>query len=127
MVQCFAPLLYKWFLSHLPKEGPFVQNKDNIKWSRRIMSLTVADIFWYSREYGDVKIIVSCGQGCINYSHVLAMQQLGFPIVDKPEDNSLEGFVFGEGVKDFDLVKKISCAWTKVYREGRKEWEKIIV
>lgn len=40
---------------------------------------------------------------------------------DKPEDKSLEGFVWGEGVKEFDFVKKIGHAWTKVCREGRKE------
>lgn len=27
---------------------------------------------------------------------------------DKPKDNVLEGFILGEGVKDVDLVKKIS-------------------
>lgn len=40
------------------------------------MSLTANDIFWYSREYDDIKIIFSCGnfpnmpfigtKGCIN-------------------------------------------------------------
>ncbi|XP_050888901.1 uncharacterized protein LOC127094074 [Lathyrus oleraceus] len=131
MIQCCAPLLYKWFLSHLPSEGPFIQNKDNLKWSQKIMSLTANDITWYSRVYDDVDIIVKCGnfhnvpligtRGCINYNPELAMRQLGFPMNDKPEDKLLEGFLLGEGVKDFDLVKRIGRAWTKVRREGKRE------
>ncbi|XP_050886864.1 uncharacterized protein LOC127092099 [Lathyrus oleraceus] len=131
MIQCCAPLLYKWFLSHLPSEGPFVQNKDNLKWSQKIMSLTANDITWYSRVYDDVDIIVKCGnfhnvpligtRGCINYNPELAMRQLGFPMNDKPKDKLLEGFLLGEGVKDFDLVKRIGRAWTKVRREGKRE------
>ncbi|XP_050908884.1 uncharacterized protein LOC127122622 [Lathyrus oleraceus] len=35
---CCAPLLYRWFVSHLPSKGPFVENKDNLKWSQWIMS-----------------------------------------------------------------------------------------
>ncbi|XP_050887911.1 uncharacterized protein LOC127093052 [Lathyrus oleraceus] len=131
MIQCCAPLLYKWFLSHLPSEGPFIQNKDNLKWSQKIMSLTANDITWYSRVYDDVDIIVKCGnfhnvpligtRGCINYNPELAMRQLGFPMNDKPEDKLLEGFLLGEGVKDVDLVKRIGRAWTKVRREGKRE------
>lgn len=43
-IVCCAPLLYRWFISHLPNKGPFIENKDNLKWSQRIMSLTVEDI-----------------------------------------------------------------------------------
>lgn len=31
IIVCCVPLLYRWFISHLPNKGPFVQNKDNIK------------------------------------------------------------------------------------------------
>ncbi|XP_050876373.1 uncharacterized protein LOC127080088 [Lathyrus oleraceus] len=54
IVVCCVPLLFRWFISHLP-------NKDNLKWSRRIMSLTANDILWYSRAYDDVKVIPNCG------------------------------------------------------------------
>lgn len=60
MVQCCAPLLYKWFLSDLPSERSFIQNKDNLKWSHRIMSLTAANISWYSHIYDDIQMIVNC-------------------------------------------------------------------
>ncbi|XP_050918370.1 uncharacterized protein LOC127135774 [Lathyrus oleraceus] len=60
-IVCCTPLLYRWFISHLPSEGPFVENKDNLKWSQRIMSLKVEDIPWYCRVYDGVKIILNCG------------------------------------------------------------------
>ncbi|XP_050916584.1 uncharacterized protein LOC127131710 [Lathyrus oleraceus] len=43
-IVCCTPLLYRWFISHLPSKGPFVDNKDNLKWSQRIMSLKAEDI-----------------------------------------------------------------------------------
>ncbi|XP_050915720.1 uncharacterized protein LOC127130798 [Lathyrus oleraceus] len=30
-IVCCTPLLYRWFISHLPNKGPFVENKDNLK------------------------------------------------------------------------------------------------
>lgn len=47
-VVCYVPMLYRWFMSHLPNKGPFVENKGSCKWSQRIMSLTTEDILWYS-------------------------------------------------------------------------------
>ncbi|XP_050890851.1 uncharacterized protein LOC127096309 [Lathyrus oleraceus] len=47
IIVCCTPLLYRWFISHLPSKGPFVENKDNLKWSHRIMSLKTEDISWY--------------------------------------------------------------------------------
>ncbi|XP_050877468.1 uncharacterized protein LOC127081232 [Lathyrus oleraceus] len=47
-IVCYTPLLYIWFISHLPSEGPFIENKDNLKWSQSIMSLKAKDIPWYS-------------------------------------------------------------------------------
>ncbi|XP_050909044.1 uncharacterized protein LOC127122804 [Lathyrus oleraceus] len=41
---CCSPSLYRWFILHLPSKGPFVENKDNLKWSQQIMSLNVEDI-----------------------------------------------------------------------------------
>jgi hypothetical protein len=43
-IVCCTLLLYRWFILNLPSEGPFIENKDNLKWSQRIMSLKVEDI-----------------------------------------------------------------------------------
>ncbi|XP_050897273.1 uncharacterized protein LOC127104100 [Lathyrus oleraceus] len=32
-IVCCTPLLYRWFISHLPNKGPFIESKDNLKWS----------------------------------------------------------------------------------------------
>lgn len=45
MLNFCTPLLYKWVLAHLPRKGPFVENKENVKWSQRISSLNANDIF----------------------------------------------------------------------------------
>ncbi|XP_050896323.1 uncharacterized protein LOC127103073 [Lathyrus oleraceus] len=83
-IVCCTPLLYRWFISHLPSEGPFIENKDNLKWSKRIMTLKAEDIPWYSRVYDGVKVILNCGdfpnvpllgtKGGINYNTRLALR-----------------------------------------------------
>ena len=50
-IVCYAPLLYKWFISHLPKSPAFWDLKDGLLWSQKIMSLTHSDIDWYDRVH----------------------------------------------------------------------------
>ena len=88
-IVCCLPLLYKWFISHLPQTLAFKENKGCLRWSTRLMSLTNDDISWYNRVYDGVQIIDSCGEfsnvpllgtcGGINYNPILARRHLGFP------------------------------------------------
>ncbi|KAI5434519.1 hypothetical protein KIW84_021376 [Lathyrus oleraceus] len=39
-IVCCLPLLYKWFISHLPQTVAFKENKGCLRWSTRLMSLT---------------------------------------------------------------------------------------
>jgi hypothetical protein len=48
VIICCAPLLYRWFMLHLPQTPHFKENPDNLRWPQRIMSLTPVDIFWYN-------------------------------------------------------------------------------
>ncbi|XP_050915749.1 uncharacterized protein LOC127130831 [Lathyrus oleraceus] len=133
-IVCCTPLLYRWFISHLPSKGPLVENKDNLKWSQRIMSLKAKDIPWYSRVYDGVKLILNCGdfpnvpllgtKGEINYNPRLALRQLGYPVVDKPDLESLKGFVLYEGVEEPELIKEIVKAWRSIFPQGREEMGK---
>ena len=76
---CCVPLLYKWFISHLPI---FVENKQCLRWFQRLMSLTNDNIVWYDSSLGILEIIDSYGefsnvpligtQGGINYNPALA-------------------------------------------------------
>jgi hypothetical protein len=44
LLNCCAPLFYKWFSSHLPKSGAFVDVEDSLSWSKRLMGLRAEDI-----------------------------------------------------------------------------------
>lgn len=116
-IVCCTPLLYRWFVLHLPSKGAFVENKENLKWSQWIMSLNIEDISWYSRIYDNVRLILNYGdfpnvplistKGGINYNSRLALRQLGYPMVDKSDLKNVEGFILYEGVENPELVKKI--------------------
>ncbi|KAI5416162.1 hypothetical protein KIW84_041272 [Lathyrus oleraceus] len=103
-IVCCLPLLYKWFISHLPQTVAFKENKGCLRWSTRLMSLTNDDIFLYNRVYDGVQIIDSYGEfsnepllgtcGGISYNPILARRQLGFPLKDKPNNILLEGVFF---------------------------------
>ncbi|KAI5427166.1 hypothetical protein KIW84_032548 [Lathyrus oleraceus] len=130
-IVCCLPLLYKWFISHLPQTVAFKENKRCLRWSTRLMSLTNDDISWYNRVYDGVQIIDSCGEfsnvpllgtcGGINYNPVLARRQLGFPLKDKPNNILLEGVFFQEGKDPQGLKGRMVRAWRKVHKKGRKE------
>ncbi|KAI5419130.1 hypothetical protein KIW84_043356 [Lathyrus oleraceus] len=62
VIVCCLPLLYKWFISHLPQTVAFKENKGCLRWSQRLMSLTNDDITWYDRVYDTVQIIDYCGE-----------------------------------------------------------------
>ncbi|KAI5402209.1 hypothetical protein KIW84_050002 [Lathyrus oleraceus] len=130
-IVCCLPLLYKWFVSHLPQTVTFKENKGCLRWSTRLMSLTNDDISWYNYVYDGVQIIDSCGEfsnvpllgtcGGINYNPVLAHRQLGFPLKDKPNNILLEGVFFQEGKDPQGLKGRMVRAWRKIHRKGRKE------
>ncbi|KAI5436103.1 hypothetical protein KIW84_022519 [Lathyrus oleraceus] len=57
-----VPLLYKWFISHLPHTPAFLENKQCLRWSQRLMFITNDDIIWYDYALSSVDIIDSCGE-----------------------------------------------------------------
>ncbi|KAI5435627.1 hypothetical protein KIW84_022150 [Lathyrus oleraceus] len=99
-----VPLLYKWFILPLPQTPAFMENKQYLRWSQRLMSLTNDDIVWYDSGLSSLGIIDSCGefsnvpligtQGGINYNPALARHQLGFPLRDKPNNTRLEALLY---------------------------------
>ncbi|KAI5397467.1 hypothetical protein KIW84_063331 [Lathyrus oleraceus] len=130
-IVCCLPLLYKWFISHLPQTFAFKENKGCLRWSTRLMSLTNDDISWYDRAYDGVQIIDSCGEfsnvpllgtyGGISYNPILARRQLGFPLKDKPNNILLEGVFFQEGKDPQGLKSRMVRAWRKIHKKGRSE------
>ncbi|KAI5391445.1 hypothetical protein KIW84_076309 [Lathyrus oleraceus] len=108
-IVCCIPLLYKWFISHLPQTPTFVENK-------QCLSLEIIDC---CGEFSNVPLIGT--QGGINYNPALARRQLGFPLRDKPNNTLLEGLFYQEGKSPQHLKKKIVHAWHNVHRKGRSE------
>ncbi|XP_050918471.1 uncharacterized protein LOC127135888 [Lathyrus oleraceus] len=111
--------------------GPFIENKDNLKRSQRIMSLTTEDIMWYSRAYDDIKLILSCGnfpnvpligtKNGINYNPRITLCQLGYPLICKPDSEHVEEFILYKWVDNPELLRKIVKAWRKVRPQGKYE------
>ncbi|KAI5417501.1 hypothetical protein KIW84_042205 [Lathyrus oleraceus] len=110
-IVCCVPLLYKWFISHLPQTPAFVENKQCPQWSQRLMSLTNDDIVWYVSSLSSLDVIDHCGeisnvpligtQGGIHYNPALARRQLEFPLRDKPNNTLLEGLFYQEALEDY--------------------------
>ncbi|KAI5409573.1 hypothetical protein KIW84_055120 [Lathyrus oleraceus] len=61
-IVCSIPLLYKWFILHLPQTPVFLENKKCLWRSQRLMFLTNDDITWYGYICDGLKIIDSCGE-----------------------------------------------------------------
>ncbi|KAI5429611.1 hypothetical protein KIW84_034258 [Lathyrus oleraceus] len=109
----------------------FLENKQCLRWSQRLVSLTNNDIVWYDSVLGGLDIIDSFGefsnvpligtQGGINYNPALARRQLGFPLKDKPYNIQLEGMFYKEGKDPKNLKSRMMHAWHNVHRKGRVE------
>jgi hypothetical protein len=127
----YAPLLYKWFTSHLPQTHSFKENPEKLLWSQRIMSLTTSDIVWY-HPAGDVgEIIFSCGEypnvpllgmrGGISYNPTLAKRQFGYQMKTKPDNIALAS-EFYLNLKDCSNKKgKFVQAWRVIRRLNKSQ------
>lgn len=69
-------------------------------------------------NYGDFPNVALIGsRGYINYNPSLPMRQLGYPMLDKPDDKLLEGFVWHDK-GDPNMLKRIIRAWGNVHKKG---------
>lgn len=128
-VHCCAPILYKWFISHLSQSTLY--NKDNLIWSKRLMALTNGDIVWYNAAYDIGTIIVSYGEfpnvhligtkGVITYNPSLAYCQLGYSMNDKPKSLLVTPVVIREGEENVNLKRDVVKAWSHISRKKMSE------
>lgn len=132
LLWCCTPLLYIWFKSHLPTEGAFVDKKDTLRWSDRLMGLAAKDIRWFEISLSrkeNLEVIYSCGEfpnvpligirGGINYNPVLLKRQFGYALREPPEGKELaETFFFTVG-DDEEVLWKAVKAWNHVRYKGR--------
>ncbi|XP_050908368.1 uncharacterized protein LOC127121991 [Lathyrus oleraceus] len=129
-ILCCAPLLYKWFISHLPRSRIFRENPQKLRWSQRFMSIDQGNIHWYDPSYDVGVIIDNYGEfpnvsllgvhGGINYNPILARRQLGYPMEDKPDNLLLSCFFYLNEEEIFGLKDKIIHVWCNIHRKGKR-------
>ncbi|GAU51747.1 hypothetical protein TSUD_415400 [Trifolium subterraneum] len=131
IIMCCAPLLYRWFMSHLPQTPHFKENPDKLRLPQRIMSLTPEDIVWYN-AYCDVEVIIDgCGEfsnvsllgtrGGINYNPILARRQFGYPMRDEPKNIYLTRVFYLNQEGFSDTRNRCVKAWRTIHRKDRNQ------
>ncbi|XP_058767910.1 uncharacterized protein LOC131641624 [Vicia villosa] len=133
MVTCCTPFLYKWYISHLSDTSEFWSQKEGLKWSHKIMTLTNNEIVWTNNHFCRMKTLDSCGdfldvpligtKGAISYRPVLARRQFGFPMYKRPRSNLLEGFFLEERVENKEFRERIANACHPSHRKEIKDWK----
>ncbi|XP_050897636.1 uncharacterized protein LOC127104494 [Lathyrus oleraceus] len=128
-VNCYAPILYKWFISHLQQSTLY--NKDNFIWSKRLMALTNKDIVWYNATYDIGTTVLSCGEfpnvplintkGVIIYNPSLEYRQLGYSLDDNPESLLVTLVVIQEGEENVNLRRDVMKAWSHISQKKNSE------
>lgn len=126
-ITCCSPLLYKWFMSHLPQSRFFKNDPDKPRWSQRIMSLTQADLTWYiptydieaiTESYGEVPNVPLLGiYGGINYNPFLTRRQFGYTTKDKSDNIWLAILFYLNEEGNQGLRDKIVNAWRNIHKK----------
>jgi len=126
MIVCCAPLLYRWFASHLPKSVFAKASTGLASWSQRIMPLTPADIVWVHAGTSSEEIIGSCGEfenvpligvrRGITYNPTLAMRQYGYPMRGKPDSLALSSEFYLNSEDHADMRMHFVQAWRSIRR-----------
>lgn len=130
---CCAPLLYHWFQSHLPCKGAFVDTKETLKLSKRLIGLTSKNLVWYNLRLDRMEksdVIVSYGEfpnvtlmgirGGINYNLVLSQRQLGYALKGPPNDMSIQDSLFYNVTNNNEMMKKAAKAWNHISCKGKE-------
>ncbi|KAI5429583.1 hypothetical protein KIW84_034239 [Lathyrus oleraceus] len=109
-IVCCLPLLYKWFISHLPQTVAFKENKGCLRWSRdsclslMMISLGMIVHMMVSRSL----ILVVNSPMCLFLVHVVGLATT--PCV-----------FFQEGKDPQGLKARMVRAWRKIHKKGRNE------
>ncbi|XP_058785072.1 uncharacterized protein LOC131659983 [Vicia villosa] len=125
------PLLYQWFMLHMPVKGPFVLKKGSLQWSDMLLNLTSFDIRWNYCVGKVWNIITSCGQysnvpvigtrGCINCNPMLAYLQLGYAMEGPPKDAEIaESVYFADGTVSAELYTQAKADNIKLQVKDRE-------
>ncbi|XP_058741720.1 uncharacterized protein LOC131614108 [Vicia villosa] len=132
LVRLCASLLYRWFRSHLPERGTFVDNRHTSKWAERIMGLMAKDIVWYNKALEDMEVVMSCGKfknvplmglrGGINYNPVLARRTFRYAFVSPPEQTEVAENIFYHSATDSGQMAEAAQAWKNICWRDKKHF-----
>ncbi|XP_058775631.1 uncharacterized protein LOC131649908 [Vicia villosa] len=132
LVRFCAPLLYRWFRSHLPERGAFIDNRHTSKWAERIMGLRAKDIVWYNSALDDMEVIMSCGKfknvplmglrGGINYNPVLARITFGYAFISPPEQTEIAENIFYHVATNIGQMAEAVQAWKSICWRDKKHF-----
>ncbi|XP_058746105.1 uncharacterized protein LOC131618976 [Vicia villosa] len=132
LVRFCAPLLYRWFRSHLPERGAFIDNRHTSKWAERIMGLRAKDIVWYNSALDDMEVIMSCGKfknvplmglrGGINYNPVLARRTFGYAFISPPEQTEIAENIFYHVATNIGQMAEAVQAWKSICWRDKKHF-----
>jgi hypothetical protein len=127
-ILCCVPLLYRWFISHLPKF--FHDNPENWTISQRIMALTPNEVVWLTPAARVKEIIFGGGKflnvpllgtrGGINYNPELALRQFGFPMKEKPIYLATSHYFFHYSNAPTGIREDFIEAWSKIRKKDVK-------
>ena len=91
---CCTPLVYKWFILHLPRS--VMKNELGLRWDQRLISLSHSNIYWCPRSQEDISFIdryrefpnlpLLSIRGGITCNLSLAIRQFGYARRDGPYD-----------------------------------------
>ena len=127
-ILCCVPLLYRWFISHLPQS--FHNNPENWSISQRIMALTPNEVVWLTPASRVKEIIFGGGKflnvpllgtrGGINYNPELALRQFGFPMKDKSINLATAPYFFHYSNAPTGIREDFMEAWSKLRKKEVK-------
>ena len=139
---CCMPALYVWLVSHVfyhegrsvcPLQGHclcFKKGKAN--WEELLADMIGASISWFPRwKEGGARVLCSCEgfpnvplmgtRHCINYNHVLAIRQLGYPMRGAPSEEIITPIIVrGFSEANAKILQKIRKSWNRVERKDKE-------
>ncbi|KEH26781.1 hypothetical protein MTR_6g072855 [Medicago truncatula] len=109
-ILCCVPLLYRWFISHLPSS--FHDNSEDWSYSQRMMALSPNETF------SMYLFLVPVGESTTIPE--LAMRQFGFPMKTKPINLATSPEFFYYSNAPTGQREAFTKAWSKVRRKSVK-------
>ncbi|XP_058774334.1 uncharacterized protein LOC131648608 [Vicia villosa] len=132
LVRFCAPLLYRWFRSHLPERGAFVDSRYTSRWADRIMGLRAKDIVWYNRSLDHMEVVMSCGKfknvplmgirGGINYNPILARRTYGYAFISPPEQAEIAENIYYHSATNVGRMAEAAQAWKSICWRDKKHF-----